>query len=126
VTDILLTWSAQPTLQTADVLAPDGSESRRLLFDPALVAWLSLLAVVPESDSETAEPTQFYRFVLKAAGAAMLPLASDPRRASWDVSATCFFTRSNGVMVRHFAGYFDHNLRDRKQVTSVMLIWKFA
>jgi hypothetical protein len=43
----------------------------------------------------------------------------------WDASAVFFFTPGNGVMLRRFSGFFDHNLRDRKDATTLSLVWKF-
>jgi hypothetical protein len=43
----------------------------------------------------------------------------------WDTSLTFFFTPANGIMLRRFGGFFDHNLRDRKKATTVNIVWKF-
>jgi hypothetical protein len=51
---------------------------------------------------------------------------ADRHRGHWSASLTWFFTPKNGLELRQFRGYFDHNLRDRKEVTAVAFVWFFA
>jgi hypothetical protein len=62
----------------------------------------------------------------RAEGAEMQGLESGVgTEGHWDGSIVYFFTPANGVMLRRFDGYFDHNLRDRKTATTVNIVWKF-
>ena len=124
VTTVELAWVVDASVQTANAIEPDSSAARRLFFSPALVAWLS---VIPAFTAARAgfEPTQYYRVVLKSELVLLAARGDGMRQTHWDGSATYFVTAANGIMVRHFRGYFDHNLRDYKRVTSVMLVWKF-
>ena len=124
VTTVELAWVVDASLQTADAIQPDSRARRRLFLSPALVAWLSVIPAFtsPQADSE---PTQFFRVVVKSEVALLAARGDGMRKSHWDASATYFLTAANGIMVRHFRGYFDHNLRHDKRVTSVMLVWKF-
>jgi hypothetical protein len=68
----------------------------------------------------------FYRVQVRAEGAAMQPLDGNiDAQAHWDGSIVFFFTPANGLMLRRLSGFFDHNLRDRKDATTLNLLWKF-
>lgn len=122
VTFMDLAWVVDASIQTADAILPDSRAARRMFFSPSAVAWLSVIPAFSTARTDT-EPTQYYRVVVK--GEAVLVAGDGLSRSHWDASATYYFTAANGIMVRHFSGYFDHNLRDEKSVTSVMLVWKF-
>ena len=97
---------------------------QRLFLSPSLVAWLSVIPAFTAARADT-EPTQFYRVVLKSELVLLAARGDGMSKTHWDASATYFLTAANGIMIRHFRGYFDHNLRDYNLVTSVMLVWKF-
>ncbi len=124
VTTMELAWVVDTSLQTAPAIQPDSQPARRLFFSPALVAWLSIIPAFGEARTDI-EPTQFYRVVLKSELVALAARGDGMRKGHWDASATYFLTAATGIMVRHFRGYFDHNLRDYKLVTSALLVWKF-
>ena len=124
VTTVELAWVVDASLQTADAIQPDSRAARRLFLSPSLVAWLSVVPAFSAAQADV-EPTQFYRLVLKSELVLLAARGDGMRKGHWDASATYFLTAANGIMVRHFRGYFDHNLRDDKSVTSVMLVWKF-
>jgi hypothetical protein len=124
VTTVELAWVVDASLQTADAIQPDNRTAQRLFLSPSAVAWLSVIPAFTAARADI-EPTQFYRVVLKSELALLAARGDGMSQAHWDGSATYFLTAANGIMVRHFRGYFDHNLRDYKRVTSVMLVWKF-
>jgi len=96
-----------------------------MFFDPVAVLWLSFLPgrIAREPDQQ---PRMFYRVQLRAEGAAMQPFDGNiDAQAHWDGSVVFFFTPANGLMLRRFSGFFDHNLRDRKDATTLNLLWKF-
>jgi len=124
VTTVELAWVVDTSLQTAPAVQPDSQPAQRLFLSPSLVAWLSVIPAFAAGRAD-AEPTQFYRVVLKSELVALAARGDGMRKTHWDGSATYFLTAATGIMVRHFRGYFDHNLRDYKRVTSAMLVWKF-
>jgi hypothetical protein len=124
VTTVELAWVVDASLQTADAIRPDSRAARQLFLSPSLVAWLSVIPGFTAARADI-EPTQFYRVVVKSELALLAARGDGMSQGHWDASATWFLTAANGIMVRHFRGYFDHNLRDYKRVTSVMLVWKF-
>jgi hypothetical protein len=119
-----LAWSLQTNISTTKAIATT-SESREMFFDPVAVLWLSFLPgrIAREPDQQ---PRMFYRVQLRAEGAAMQPFDGNiDAQAHWDGSVVFFFTPANGLMLRRFSGFFDHNLRDRKDATTLNLLWKF-
>ena len=124
VTTVELAWVVDASLQTAEAIQPDSIPAQRLFLSPSVVAWLSVIPAFTAARADI-EPTQFYRVVLKNELVLLAARGDGMSKAHWDASATYFLTAANGIMVRHFRGYFDHNLRDYKRVTSVMLVWKF-
>lgn len=124
VTTVELAWVVDASLQIADAIRPDSGPAQRLFLSPSLVAWLSVIPAFTAAQADI-EPTQFYRVVLKSEVVLLAARGDGMRKSHWDASATYFLTAANGIMIRHFRGYFDHNLRDDKRVTSVMLVWKF-
>jgi hypothetical protein len=117
-------WSLQATLASAGAVLP-AREARRFFFDPVAVGWLSMRPAT-RSASPTAEPELYYRVQLRGEAALMRGLGGDAGyKAHWEASLVYFFTPANGIMLRRFDGYFDHNLRDRKGATTVNLVWKF-
>ena len=124
VTTMELAWVVDTSIQAADAIQPDSRPAQRLFLSPSLVAWLSVIPAFSAAQADI-EPTQFYRVVLKSELVLLAARGDMMSKAHWDASATYFLTAATGVMIRHFRGYFDHNLRDYKLVTSVMLVWKF-
>ena len=114
VTTVELAWVVDASLQTADAIQPDSRAARRLFFSPSLVAWLSVIPAFTAAQADI-EPTQFYRVVLKSELVLLAARGDGMSKSHWDASATYFLTAANGIMVRHFRGYFDHNLRDDKR-----------
>jgi hypothetical protein len=128
-----LAWSLQTNVTTSKAIAT-ATARRQVFLDPVAVLWLSVFpGHIPREPDE--EPRMFYRVQLRAEGAAMQPFDFDDvdniddfdfrGQAHWDASVVFFFTPANGVMLRRFSGFFDHNLRDRKNATTVNLLWKF-
>ena len=124
VTTVELAWVVDTSLQSAPAIQPDSRAEQQLFLSPSLVAWLSVIPAFAAAGADV-EPTQYYRVVLKSELVALAARGDGMRKAHWDGSATYFMTAATGIMVRHFRGYFDHNLRDYKRVTSAMLVWKF-
>lgn len=116
-------WLLQGNIATSSALAPEG-EARALFFDPVVAAWFSFL---PGYVSKPDQPRLLFRRIqFRAELAAMGPFDRDlDAKAHWDGSVVFFFTPGNGMMLRRFSGFFDHNLRDRKAATTVSLLWKF-
>jgi hypothetical protein len=119
-----LAWSLQTNISTTQAIAP-ASESREIFFDPVAVLWLSFFpGTIPREPDQ--QPRMFYRVQVRAEGAALQPLdAHIDAQAHWDGSIVFFFTPANGLMLRRLSGFFDHNLRDRKDATTLNLLWKF-
>jgi hypothetical protein len=119
-----LAWSLQTNLSTTKAIATTA-ESREMFFDPVAVLWLSFLSGhIPREPDQQAR--MFYRVQVRVEGAAMQPFDGDiDAQAHWDGSVVFFFTPANGLMLRRFSGFFDHNLRDRKDATTLSLLWKF-
>jgi hypothetical protein len=119
-----LAWSLQTNISTTEVIATTA-ESREVFFDPVAVLWLSFLpGRIPREPDQ--QPRMFYRVQVRAEGAAMQPFDGNiDAQAHWDGSVVFFFTPANGLMLRRFSGFFDHNLRDRKDATTLNLLWKF-
>jgi len=121
-----LSWLLQANLTTTDALAVDGEEPRTVFFDPVGVVWLAFLSHVIPAATPQADPLLTYRFLFRAEVAAMRAFDPDlDGEGHWDTSITFFFTPSNGIMLRRFSGFFDHNLRDRKRATTLNIVWKF-
>jgi hypothetical protein len=116
-------WLLQANVVTTKVLTASG-ETRTICFDPVAVGWLAFLpgyVTVPDRPR-----ILFRRIQLRAELAATGPLDSDiDAEAHWDGSIVFFFTPANGIMLRRFSGFFDHNLRDRKRATTISLVWKY-
>jgi hypothetical protein len=119
-----LAWSLQTNISTTNAIATT-SESREIFVDPVAVLWLSFLpGHIPREPDQ--QPRMFYRVQVRAEGAAMQPFDGNiDAQAHWDGSVVFFFTPANGLMLRRFSGFFDHNLRDRKDATTLNLLWKF-
>lgn len=120
-------WLLQANVATSKALTASG-EVRKIFFDPVAVAWFAFLPgyVIVEKDDGTTQRILFRRIQLRAELAAMRPFDGDiDAEAHWDGSIVFFFTPGNGVMLRRFSGFFDHNLRDRKDATTISLLWKY-
>jgi hypothetical protein len=120
-----IAWSLQASLANAGAILPDAGEKRRFFADPVAVLWFSFW---PRSLAATAgqEARLFYQLQLRGEIAGMRVLESDgAAEGHWDASLVYFFTPANGIMLRRFEGYFDHNLRDRKSATAINILWKF-
>lgn len=119
-------WLLQANLTTTDALTIDGDETRTVFFDPVGVVWLSFLSRVIPAARDQDDPLLTYRFQLRAEVAGMRAFDSDlDAEGHFEASLTYFFTPANGIMVRRFGGFFDHNLRDRKEATTLNIVWKF-
>jgi hypothetical protein len=118
-----LAWSLQANIATSHSIL-ETSESREVFLDPVVVLWLSFW---PGRITRDANPPRlFNRIQLRAEGAAMQPFDRDiDAESHWDASVLFFFTPDNAVMLRQFSGFFDHNLRDRKNAVTLNLLWKF-
>ena len=99
-------------------------ESQEQFTDATGEIWLSFWPAVDEGDCK-AEPPVWHRIVLAASGVASAGLGDVPNTSSFDASLSLFVTSKIGFRLRRFAGYFDHNLRDRKNATTAMLVVKF-
>lgn len=119
-----IAWSLQTNIATTHAIAT-AAESREVFFDPVAVLWVSFLpGHIPREPDR--QPRMFYRVQVRAEGAAMQPFDGNiDAQAHWDGSVVFFFTPANGLMLRRFSGFFDHNLRDRKDATTLNLLWKF-
>ena len=87
--------------------------------------WLSFWAGHIQRDVQQ-PPRLFNRIQIRTEGAVMQPF--DGRLGTeghWDAAVLFFFTPENALMLRRFSGFFDHNLRDRKNATTLNLLWKF-
>ncbi len=116
-------WMLQANLATSNALTLERGV-RTAFFDPVSVGWFSFLPGYLTAPDQT--PILFRRIQLRAELAWMRPFSTDIGAAGhWDASAVFFFTPGNGVMLRRFSGFFDHNLRDRKDATTFSLVWKF-
>jgi hypothetical protein len=112
-------WTVQGTAAAADMVLEADEPTTEAFLEPLAVVWLSFL---------TARDAKglFYRLRLRGEVAAMsAATAGDAHGGHWDASLIYFFTPANGVGIRRFSGYFDHNLRDKKEATTLMLVWKF-
>jgi hypothetical protein len=116
-------WLLQANMASSKALAPHR-EVRTVFFDPVSVGWLSFVPGYLTAADGTR--ILFRRVQLRAEVAFMRAFDSDIASAAhWDASAVFFFTPGNGLMLRTFSGFFDHNLRDRKDATTISLVWKF-
>ena len=116
-------WLLQTNLATSKALTLER-QVRTVFFDPVSVGWLSFLPSYLTVPDQTR--ILFRRIQLRAEFALMRPLTADIGAAAhWDASVVFFFTPGNGIMLRKFSGFFDHNLRDRKDATTFSLVWKF-
>jgi hypothetical protein len=116
-------WLFQANMATSKALTLHR-EVRTVFFDPVSVGWLSFLPGYITAPDQTR--ILFRRIQFRAELAWMRPFNADINAAAhWDASAVFFFTPGNGMMLRRFSGFFDHNLRDRKDATTFSLLWKF-
>lgn len=117
------TWLLEARILSSQSLLPSSEKRRRTFADPKATLWVSLIPVIP-SQGEVELPL-YHRVLFRMSGALSHSLgARVGDRANWDTSLTYFFQKSFGVELRHFDGYFAHNLRDRKVATSLNLILK--
>ena len=118
-----MAWSLQANIATSHSIL-QTSESREIFLDPVVVMWLSLWPSRMTRNGEA--PRLFNRVQLRAEGAAMRPFDDDiDAEGHWDAAVLFFFTPENAVMLRQFSGFFDHNLRNRKNAVTLNLLWKF-
>ena len=118
-----LAWSLQPMLSAAKAVTTAG-QRRRLFFEPVAVVWFSAW----RTTTETKSGHKVLRYRVQVRGEAALVRAIDgalDAASHYDASLTYFITPANGIALRRFDGYFDHNLRDRKRATTLTLVWKF-
>ena len=118
----------QPGITVASALTPAGNTKHSGFIEPTAVL---LYTYSSPREQEGELPLLTPLFQARVQAGMMYPLGSvDRERANIEASVSYFFQsdakRKSGIELRHFNGYFEHNLRDRKKVTSLNLILFFG
>jgi hypothetical protein len=125
-----LTYWLQVRTLTTEMLVSGNTATREGSLDPTahveLTTFRLVKRTIKKKGGEKERITELLPFLRgRAEGGFIQPIGpAGSVRGNFDVGVTYYFTSKAGIEMRHFEGFFDHNLRDRKEVTSLNLIWE--